>query len=147
MNGAQESFRGRPYQLGDVYLVRFHGVGCEQSGTRPCVVFQNDKGNWFSPNVIMLPLTSAIKKTDQPTHVFVKAADNGLRCDSIVLCENPQCVSKDRIVGHRLTTLSRQTMQQIAAAFLVATGCGQLLGLRETAKAFSSPLDDGGLNV
>ena len=130
---------GSPYekrpQLGDVYLVQFSdGVGCEQSGVRPCVVFQNNLGNWFSPNLIVLPLTSAIKKMDQPTHVFVSADGNGLRYDSIVLCESPQCISKNRIIGHRLTTLPNEMMKKIAVAHLVATGSIDLLGLQDTIK-------------
>ena len=65
-------------QIGDVYLMKFGGSGSEQSGWRPGVVFQNNVGNAHSPNIIALPLTSSIKKTNQPTHVIVKAADSFL---------------------------------------------------------------------
>lgn len=90
--------------IGDVYLMKFEGSGNEQSGWRPGVVFQNNVGNAHSPNVIALPLTSSIKKTNQPTHVVVLAADTGLRRDSMVLCENPEKMSKARI-GKFLTRL------------------------------------------
>lgn len=66
-------------QIGDVYMMRFNGVGSEQNGWRPGLVFQNNKGNTYSPNTIVLPLTSAKKKLNQPTHVFVKAEDSGLK--------------------------------------------------------------------
>ena len=99
-------------QIGDVYLMKFGGSGSEQSGWRPGVVFQNNVGNAHSPNIIALPLTSSIKKTNQPTHVIVKAADSGLRRDSMVLCENPEY----------LTTLSEEYMKQVAEANLLATG-------------------------
>lgn len=95
-------------QIGDVYLMKFGGSGSEQSGWRPGVVFQNNVGNAHSPNIIALPLTSSIKKTNQPTHVIVKAADSGLRRDSMVLCENPE--------------LSEEYMKQVAEANLLATG-------------------------
>ena len=65
-------------QIGDVYLMKFGGSGSEQSGWRPGVVFQNNVGNAHSPNIIALPLTSSIKKKNQPTHVIVKAADSFL---------------------------------------------------------------------
>ena len=107
-------------QIGDVYLMKFGGSGSEQSGWRPGVVFQNNVGNAHSPNIIALPLTSSIKKTNQPTHVIVKAADSGLRRDSMVLCENPERMSKERL-GQYLTTLSNRYMRQIAAANLLAT--------------------------
>lgn len=106
--------------IGDVYLMRFDGSGNEQSGWRPGVVFQNNIGNAHSPNVIALPLTSAIKKTGQPTHVVVLAADTGLRRDSMVLCENPEKMSKAKI-GKFITRLSDEYMRQIAVANLIAT--------------------------
>ena len=99
-------------QIGDVYLMKFGGSGSEQSGWRPGVVFQNNVGNAHSPN---------IKKTNQPTHVIVKAADSGLRRDSMVLCENPERMSKERL-GQYLTTLSEEYMKQVAEANLLATG-------------------------
>ena len=106
--------------IGDVFLMKFDGTGHEQNGWRPGVVFQNNVGNAYSPNVIALPLTSAIKKTSQPTHVMVRAADTGLKCDSMVLCENPEKMSKAKI-GKFITKLSDEYMRKIAVANLMAT--------------------------
>lgn len=88
-------------QIGDVYLMKFGGSGSEQSGWRPGVVFQNNVGNAHSPNIIALPLTSSIKKTNQR--------------------ENPERMSKERL-GQYLTTLSEEYMKQVAEANLLATG-------------------------
>lgn len=107
-------------QIGEVYLMKFEGVGSEQNGWRPGVVFQNNIGNIYSPNIIALPLTSSIKKTKQPTHVTVKASDSGLRMDSMVLCENPKCMSKE-FIGQYITTLSNEYMKQIAIGSLLAS--------------------------
>ena len=101
--------------------MKFSGSGNEQNGWRPGLVFQNNMGNAHSPNIIALPLTSSIKKTGQPTHVIVRAADSGLRKDSMVLCENPERMSKER-VGRYITTLSDEYTKQIAEANLLATG-------------------------
>lgn len=101
--------------------MKFSGNGNEQNGWRPGLVFQNNMGNAHSPNIIALPLTSSIKKAGQPTHVIVRAADSGLRKDSMVLCENPERMSKER-VGRYITTLSDEYMKQIAEANLLATG-------------------------
>ena len=65
-------------------------------------------------------MTSAIKKSGQPTHVVVRAKDTGLRLDSMVLCENPECISKERI-GQYITTIPQNYMKQIAEASLLAT--------------------------
>lgn len=125
-------------KIGDVYMLRFDGTGSEQSGWRPALVFQNNVGNTYSPNVIVLPLTSKIKKIGQPTHVFIPAEGTGLARDSMVLCENPDSVSKDRL-GRYLTTLPNEYMSQIAEAHLLATSAiafinpAVILALREKA--------------
>lgn len=108
------------YRIGDVYLMKFEGTGSEQSGWRPGLIFQNNRGNFYSPNIIALPFTSSLKKLSQPTHVFIAAKDSGLVKDSIVLCENPERISKERI-GAYLTTLTHQQMRLIAVANLLAT--------------------------
>lgn len=110
----------RQPQIGDVYLMRFGGSGSEQSGWRPGIVFQNNIGNAYSPNIIALPLTSQIKKANQPTHVILPAKETGLRKDSMVLCENPERMSKDRI-GDYLTTIPAKYMAEIAAANILAS--------------------------
>ena len=118
----------RTPQIGDVYMMRFDGVGSEQSGWRPGLVFQNNKGNTYSPNTIVLPLTSAKKKRNQPTHVLVKANDSGLKLDSMVLCENPERMSKDRL-GQYITTLPEKYMKEIAVANLLASSAISFLDI------------------
>ena len=100
--------------------MRFDGTGSEQSGWRPGVIFQNNAGNLHSPNLIVLPLTSSLKKLDMPTHVLLHAYDTGLSRDSVVICENPQRLSKDKL-GRYITTLSLHYMRKIAVASLIAT--------------------------
>lgn len=110
----------RTPKIGEVYMMRFDGTGSEQSGWRPALVFQNNIGNAYSPNVILLPLTSKLKKSNQPTHVVVPAEGTGLARDSMVLCENPVSVSKDKL-GRYLTTLPDEYMSKIAEAHILAT--------------------------
>ncbi len=110
----------RQPKIGDIYLMHFGGSGNEQKGWRPGLVFQNNLGNRHSPNIIVLPLTSSIKKVDMPTHVFVPADGTGLVKDSIVLCENPERMSKERL-GNYLTTLPAEYMSKVAVANLLAS--------------------------
>ena len=110
----------RPPKIGEVYNMLFSGTGCEQHGWRPGVVFQNNSGNKYSPNLIALPFTSSLKHLHLPTHVLIKSAETGLLRDSVVLCENPERISKDR-VGKYITTLSDEYMKKIAVASLIAT--------------------------
>ena len=67
------SEQARTPQIGDVYHMYFSGDGNEQQGWRPGLVFQNNVGNKYSPNIIALPLTSSLKKLNQPTHVLLPA--------------------------------------------------------------------------
>ncbi len=106
-------------RIGDVFYMSFDGEDSEQRGVRPGLVFQNNVGNDHSPNVVMLPLTSVRKKVNQPTHVFLPKSV-GLKLDSMVLCENPQCVSKSRL-GAYITTLTKEYMAQVAEASLLAS--------------------------
>lgn len=111
----------RQVRIGEVYLMNFGGQGNEQKGWRPGIVFQNNLGNTHSPNIIALPLTSSLKKQNQPTHVVIPANEyTGLAKDSMVLCENPERMSKERI-GAYLTTVPNEYMAQIAIANLLAT--------------------------
>lgn len=107
-------------KIGDIYMMSFNGNGSEQHGYRPALVIQNNTGNVYSPNIIVLPLTTSIKKLGQPTHVFVSASDTGLLKDSIVLCENPECVSKNKLDRY-ITSLPAEYMCKIAEAYLLAT--------------------------
>ena len=57
---------------GDIFIADLgsdSNMGNEQKGTRPVVVIQNDKGNNYSPTVIVAAITSKIKKIDLPTYL------------------------------------------------------------------------------
>lgn len=107
-------------QIGDVFYMRFSGSGSEQGGWRPGIVFQNNLGNAYSPNIIALPLTSRLKKTGQPTHVLLPADKTGLPKDSMALCENPERMSKER-VGDYITTLPAEYIAEVAKANILAS--------------------------
>ena len=109
-------------KIGEVYLIDFPQDEHTQSGVRPGVIFQNDIGNKYSPNVVVLPLTTSIKKVSQPTHVYISGENSGLKYDSMVLCENPISISKTRIIK-KLTKLNSYYMTRITEASLLASTC------------------------
>ena len=115
--------------------MRFGGSGSEQNGWRPGLVFQNNTGNRFSPNIIALPLTSSLKKASQPTHVLLPAEETGLPKDSMVLCENPERMSKEKL-GRYLTTLPQSFMAKVAEASLLATSAISYLDLESLVSAW-----------
>lgn len=76
-------------------------VNSEQGGIRPVIIIQNDIGNKYSPTLIVLPITSEIKKENMPTHcVLHKSVKNGLKVDSMVLAEQIRVIDKSRILDY-----------------------------------------------
>lgn len=74
-------------------------VHSEQGGIRPVIIIQNDIGNKYSPTVIVLPITSEIKKENLPTHCILhKSYKNGLKNDSMVLAEQIRVIDKSRLL-------------------------------------------------
>lgn len=74
-------------------------VQSEQGGIRPVIIIQNDIGNKYSPTVIVLPITSEIKKVNLPTHcVLHRTIKNGLDVDSMILAEQIRVIDKSRLL-------------------------------------------------
>ena len=89
---------------GDVVFVDFtdNSRDSEQSGIRPAIIIQNDKGNEHSPTTIVASITSQEKRY-LPTHVIVKPYQSGLNKVSTILMEQVRTIDKSRIlskVGH-----------------------------------------------
>lgn len=126
-------------KIGDVYMVQFDGSGSVQRGFRPGVVFSNNKGNESSPNVIVLPLTTSLKKLSLPTHVLLDAQECGLRYTSMVLCENPQCVPKSSMTRF-ITHLSDEKCAMIAEAYLIASSGIAFLDIKTLISTWESAI-------
>ena len=84
----------------DIYYANLskNTVASEQGGIRPVIIVQNNIGNKYSPTVLVLPLTSEIKKDKMPTHCILHKSDkNGLKVDSMVLAEQIRVIDKSRL--------------------------------------------------
>ena len=78
----------------DIYLVDLEErSGSVQRGYRPCMVVQNNYGNYFSPTIIVACMTSVMKKLDLPTHVPLPK-NYGLNAESMVLAEQLFTISQ-----------------------------------------------------
>lgn len=58
-------------------------VGSEQGGIRPVLIIQNNKGNLFSPTLIVAPITRNVSKRLQPTQVLIEILHNECRTPSL----------------------------------------------------------------
>lgn len=116
-------------KIGDVIWVKLYSDGEHiQSGVRPAVIIQNNKGNYYSPTIQVVPITSRKTKANLPTHVKLPALTAGLSEDSIAQCEGARPVSKSDILGF-IGTMPKKYMSEISKAILISTPIIQYLSL------------------
>lgn len=102
---------------GDIYYVELEPViGSEQAGKRPVVVVQNNVANKHSPTIIVVPITTVIKKTYLPSHIVIYG-DKLLKKDSTILIEQIRVIDKSRIISY-IGKLSDFQMSKIDNALL-----------------------------
>ncbi|MFV0557376.1 MAG: type II toxin-antitoxin system PemK/MazF family toxin [Enterococcus sp.] len=107
---------------GDIYFADLSPVvGSEQGGVRPVLVIQNDRGNHFSPTVIIAAITAKIAKPKLPTHIGIKAMEKGIGKDSVILMEQIRTIDKSRL-KERVCQLDTELMQQVDQALRISIG-------------------------
>ena len=111
---------------GDVVFVDFtdNSRDSEQSGIRPAIIIQNDKGNEHSPTTIVASITSQEKRY-LPTHVVVKPYQSGLNKVSTILMEQIRTIDKSRIDNY-LGKVTPREMVAIEKALSVSLAMEQL---------------------
>lgn len=102
---------------GQIYMADLNPViGSEQGGIRPVVIIQNDRGNHFSPTVIVAAITGQVKK-ELPTHTKIKTT--GLPKESTALLEQIRTVDKTRLL-EKIGEVSVDEMNRITEALRVS---------------------------
>lgn len=113
-----------PITRGSIYIADLNPVvGSEQGGKRPVLVIQNDKGNTYSPTVIVAAITSHIEKAKLPTHVELSAEKHGVETDSVILLEQIRTIDKCRL-GPKVTELDKLTMMRVDEALKISLDLG-----------------------
>lgn len=103
----------RNIQRGDVLFVQLTDkYDHVQNGNRPCLVVQNNIGNTFSPTIIVVPLTSKMKKTNLPIHVVLEPK-------MMALCECILTISKEQIMYY-IKSFDSKTMKKIDDALSIS---------------------------
>ena len=110
------------YRRGDIYLADLNPyVGSEQGGTRPVLLLQNDAGNYFSPTLIIAPITSRVwKKTEQPTHCRIEHV-KCLSDTSMVLLEQIKTIDKRRVKKY-MGRLDKEQMSRVDDCIEISLG-------------------------
>ena len=96
---------------GDLYYANLGDVNSTsvQNGIRPVLVISNDKGNKYSPTVIVAPLTSKITKDD----------DNGLELNSVVLLEQLRTLDKTQIL-YKIGKICKEDLHNVDNALKIS---------------------------
>ena len=106
---------------GDIYYADLNPVvGSEQGERRPAIIVQNDKGNKYSPTVIIVPITGKLNKTSLPTHVFIPKTC-GIEKDSLALTEQIRAIDRSRL-GDYIGSAGKSVMSRIDMALSVSVG-------------------------
>lgn len=115
-------FNNFPYRRGEIYVADLgeDTVGSVQRGERPVIVIQNDVGNQEGPTLIVIPLTTQVKKEWLPVHVILPETD-GLEEISMALCEQLITIDKRQIKAF-LTTLDDRSIAKVQFATLISLG-------------------------
>ena len=109
------------FRRGDIYLANLNPFqGSEQGGKRPVLVLQNNAGNYYSPTLIIAPITSQLHKLDQPTHLLI-GKEGGLYQDSMVELEQIRTIDKSR-VQYYIGKVSKETMKNVDEVVTVSLG-------------------------
>ena len=110
------------YKRGDVYWADLNPFfGSEQGGTRPVLVLQNDAGNFFSPTLIVAPMSSQVdKRTDLPTHIVLEQV-RGLEGPSLIMLEQLKTIDKRRVRSYA-GKLTKEQMAEVEAALTGTSG-------------------------
>src|SRR5438552_17672911 len=95
--------------------------GPEQAGVRPAIILQDDKLTQQYITVILIPLTTNLKRRTMPSTVLLKAGEAGLLKNSVALCHQVQVLGKARLSA-RLGILEPQRLQEIEDMLLFALG-------------------------
>ena len=100
------------YRRGDIYLADLgEHRGNIQGGVRPVINIQNNSGNFFGPTLIVVPLTTELKKLGQPTHCVLKK-QRGLDETSMSEAEQIVTINKCQVIKYRGRT-SQKHMERI----------------------------------
>jgi len=107
---------------GEVWMVDFgHPSGPEQAGQRPAVLLQEDVFTHALTTVIVLPLTTNLKRLSLPTTLRIPAGEGGLLQDSVLLCHQIQVRGKARLLS-RLGELSAERFAEVQDCVLTTLG-------------------------
>lgn len=107
---------------GEIWLTDFgEPSGPKQAGKRPAIIFQDNSLTPGLSTVVVIPLTTNLKRLALPSTVQVAATETGLDKDSVVLCHQIQVRGKARCV-ERLGELPEGKLAEVEECLMDTLG-------------------------
>jgi mRNA interferase MazF len=92
----------------------------EQAGRRPAVIFQTDDLSPLS-TVVVIPLTTQIRRAGVVNTVWIPAKEAGQDQDSVALCHQIRALDRRKLV-HKIGELEPERLSEIEASVLFVLG-------------------------
>jgi len=109
---------------GDIFYANLSPtIGSEVAKTRPVLIVSNDINNRVASTVTVLPITSKVTKV-YPFEVFISKGDSGLPQDSKIQAQQVRTISKERLLGDVVGSLSGEIMNLVNLALNLHLGLG-----------------------
>lgn len=102
---------------GEIYTAALVGRGNQQTGTRPVLIYSNNKNNFNAPTVNVLPLTGEIK--DLRVHVRIEGY--GLKMPSVAMPEQITTINKSQLL-RKIGMLDKMLMDKVDTAVDIQLG-------------------------
>lgn len=108
----------REVRRGDIWWLDWDPPrGSEQSGRRPALIVQNDVGNRYSTNTIVVAITRT--RRSNPVIVPIPASQSGLQHDSYIHAGQVLTVDKSRLLS-RIGQASAGIMGEVNQAIRIS---------------------------
>jgi mRNA interferase MazF len=101
---------------GDIYLADLNpSRGSEQAGVRPVILVHRQNLDRFTRTVVVIPVTTNLRRTQIPGTVLIAAGEAGLSQESVALCYQIVVIDRQRL-QRQLGTLSAVYLQRLEEA-------------------------------
>jgi mRNA interferase MazF len=101
---------------GDIYLADLNpSRGSEQAGVRPVILVQRQNLDRFTRTVVVIPVTTNLRRAQIPGTVLIAAGEGGLSQESVALCYQIVVIDRQRL-QRQLGTLSTVYLQRLGEA-------------------------------
>jgi len=101
---------------GDIYLADLNpSRGSEQAGVRPVILVQRQNLDRFTRTVVVIPVTTNLRRAQIPGTVLIPVGEGGLSQESVALCYQIVVIDRQRL-QRQLGTLSAVYLQQLGEA-------------------------------